>query len=451
MANGQTETNARDGASPSRHSLFPVGQIVPFILVTALFFLWGIPNNLNDVLIRHFMKSFEITRFEAGLVQSAFYLGYFLLAIPAALLMKRTGYKAGIVVGLLLYATGCLLFWPAALSGSYAFFLFALFVIASGLSFLETASNPFIAQLGDADSSERRLNFSQAFNPLGAITGALVGTVFIFSGVELSSQQIAERQATHTYQAYLQSETLRVVKPYLVIGLIALIWALLIVLTKFPAMSSEEEKRSSDDGSPRRLLSQRHFVLAVIAQFFYVGAQVGTWSYFISYVQEYARQPEKVAGYFLTGTLAAFGVGRFTSAYLMRFILPSRLMGIYALANIGLVSVGVLFPGWLGVWCVFLTSFFMSLMFPTIFALGLKGLGSNTKIGGSFLVMAIIGGAVLTPVMGLVSEKFQSLALAYSVPLVAYIYICLYAFFGSRRADVPSISSGTVGGATHAS
>src|ERR1700730_13756498 len=171
--------------------LFPAGQLVPFILVTVLFFLWGIPNNLNDVLIRHFMKSFAITRFQAGLVQSAFYMGYFLLAMPAAFLMRCVGYKTGFVTGLILFGTGALLFWPAALASSYGFFLFALFVIASGLSFLETASNPFIAQLGDQDSSERRLNFAQAFNPLGAISGALIGTVFIFSGVELTPQQIA--------------------------------------------------------------------------------------------------------------------------------------------------------------------------------------------------------------------------------------------------------------------
>ncbi len=450
MANRQNGNAPESRASHRPHALFPAGQTVPFILVTALFFLWGIPNNLNDVLIRHFMKSFEITRFEAGLVQSAFYMGYFLLAIPAALLMKRAGYKTGIVVGLVLYAAGCLLFWPAALSGSYGFFLFALFVIASGLSFLETAANPFIAQLGDPDSSERRLNFSQAFNPFGAITGALVGTVFIFSGVELTSGEIAERQAAHTYQAYLQSETLRVVKPYLVIGFIALLWALLIVRTRFPEIGGEERPSLGGGGSFRHLLSQRHFVLAVIAQFFCVGAQVGTWSYFISYVQEYAQQPEKVAGYILTGTLAAFGVGRFASAYLMRFILPSRLMGMYALANVALVSVGVFFPGWMGIWCVFLTSFFMSLMFPTIFALGLKGLGPETKIGGSLLVMAIIGGAVLTPIMGLVSEKFQSLAKAYSVPLVAYIYICLYAFFGSHRGVPLASSGGTEGDSGYA-
>jgi FHS family L-fucose permease-like MFS transporter len=415
------------------HHLYPAGQLLPFILVTALFFLWGIPNNLNDVLIRHFMKTFEISRFQAGLVQSAFYMGYFLLAMPAALLMRRLGYKFGFVTGLLLFAAGAFLFWPAALAGSYGFFLFALFVIASGLSFLETASNPFIAQLGDPDTSERRLNFSQAFNPLGAITGALVGTIFIFSGVELSPDEIVARQAQHTYDAYLRSETLRVIKPYLVIGVLALVWAFFIIRTKFPSIQSEHEKDSGGRGHFAELLRYPHFLFAVVAQFFYVGAQVGTWSYFISYVQEYAYQPEKVAGYFLTGTLVAFGVGRFFSAYLMRFVAPNRLMGIYSVLNIGLVTVAVFRPGWFGLWCIFLTSFFMSLMFPTIFALGLKGLGPNTKIGGSLIVMAIVGGAVLTPLMGLISEKFHSVALGYTVPLFAYVLIALYSFMGAKQ------------------
>jgi FHS family L-fucose permease-like MFS transporter len=420
------------------HTLFPAGQLVPFILVTALFFLWAIPNNLNDVLIRQFMKSFTLTRTQAGLVQFAFYMGYFVLAMPAALLMRRAGYKSGFVVGLLLYGSGCFLFWPAAVAGSYGYFLFALFVIASGLSVLETASNPFIAQLGDPDTSERRLNFSQAFNPLGSITGALIGTVFIFSGIELSPQEIAARKAQGLYDAYLRTETLRVIKPYLVIGTVAILWAILILRAKFPAIQSEHESSAGDHGHFRELFRYRHFLWAVLAQFLYVGAQVGTWSYFIQYVQESTHQPEKIAGYFLTGTLAAFGVGRFTSAYLMRTIAPHKLMGVYSVANIVLVALGVLFPGWVGLWCVFLTSFFMSLMFPTIFALGLKGLGPNTKIGGSLLVMAIVGGAVLTPLMGLISETFHSIAWAYLVPLVAYIVIALYSFFGSRHAAATS-------------
>jgi FHS family L-fucose permease-like MFS transporter len=311
--------------------------------------------------------------------------------------------------------------------------LLALFVIASGLSFLETASNPFIAQLGDPESSERRLNFSQAFNPLGSITGVLIGTIFIFSGVELTPQEVAAQKVQGIYEAYLRTETLRVVKPYLVIGVIALIWAVLILRTKFPSIQSEHENSEGDHGHFRDLFGYPHFLLAVLAQFLYVGSQVGTWSYFIQYVQEYAHQPEKVAGYFLTGTLAAFGVGRFVSAYLMRFIAPNKLMAAYSVANIALVAVGVLMPGWVGLWCLFLTSFFMSLMFPTIFALGLKGLGPNTKIGGSLLVMAIVGGAVLTPLMGLISEKSGSIALAYSIPLFTYVYIALYSWLGSKQ------------------
>jgi MFS transporter, FHS family, L-fucose permease len=436
--NSATPTSPHPSTPPTPR-LFPSGHLVPFILVTVLFFLWGIPNNLNDVLIRHFMKSFAITRFQAGLVQSAFYLGYFLLAMPAAFLMRRVGYKSGFVTGLVLFGAGAFLFWPAALAGSYAFFLLALFVIASGLSFLETASNPFIAQLGDPNSSERRLNFAQAFNPIGAITGALIGTVFIFSGVELTPQQIAVKQASHTYEAYLRFETLRVVKPYLVIGAAALIWALLILRTKFPAIHSEHENESADRGRLSDLFRNPRFLFAVFAQFVYVGAQVGTWSYFISYVQEYAHQSEKIAGYFLTGTLAAFGVGRFASAWFMRYVDPGKLMGAYCVANILLVAVAVLKPGWVGIWCVFLTSFFMSVMFPTIFALGLKGLGPNTKLGGSLLVMAIVGGAVLTPAMGFISERTHSLALSYSVPLLAYVIIALYSFCGSQRLGAASV------------
>ncbi|HYB60795.1 MAG TPA: L-fucose:H+ symporter permease [Methylomirabilota bacterium] len=412
--------------------LFPAGGTLPFFLVTALFFLWGIPNNLNDILIRQFMKSFEITRFEAGLIQFAFYLGYFVLAIPAGLLMRRLGYKAGLIVGLVLYGVGALLFWPAALVGRYSFFLVALFVIASGLSFLETGSNPFIAQCGDPETSERRLNFSQAFNPFGTITGALVGTIFIFSGVELNPQQVSAMRAAHTYDAYLRVETLRVIRPYAVLGIVALAWAVLIARTKFPAIAEEAKTRDADRGNVRALLRQRHFILAVLAQFLYVGAQVGTWSYFITYVQDYTHEPEKIAGYFLTGTLVAFGVGRFVSSYLMKFVAPTRLMGIYSLINVALIGVGVFLPGWIGLWAIFLTSVFMSLMFPTIFALGLKGLGANTKIAGSLLVMAIIGGALFPPAIGLLSEKLGSLALAFGLLLPAYAFIAYYAFLGSK-------------------
>ncbi len=428
--------SAHDTSLPvpgSRHKLIAREYLIPFALVTALFFLWGIPNNLNDVLIRQFMKSFEITRFKAGLVQSAFYLGYFLFSMPAALIMRSLGYKTGLVTGLFLYAGGAVLFWPAAIVGQYWFFLLALFVIASGLAFLETGANSFIAQLGDPESSARRLNFAQAFNPLGAISGALVGTAFIFSGIELTPSQVEVMKLNGAWKPYLHHETMRVITPYLVLASIVILWALLIVRTRFPKVAGETGSHTSaEHGRFGDLLHYPHFILAIVSQFFYVGAQVGTWSYFIQYVQDYTHQPEKVAGYFLSGTLVAFGVGRFSCTWLMQFIRPNLLMGIFSLINVGLVAIGVLFPGWIGLWAIFITSFFMSLMFPTIFALGLKGLGPNTKIGGSLIVMAIIGGAVFTPLIGLVFEATRSMAMAMLVPLVCYLFIAYYGFAGSQ-------------------
>lgn len=396
-------------------------------MVTALFFLWAIPNNLNDILIRQFMKSFAIDRAGAAGIQMWFYAGYFALAIPAGQLMRRFGYKMGIVTGLVLLGTGCLLFYPAAQANVYLFFLAALFVIASGLSFLETAANPFIAQLGPSASSERRLNFSQAFNPLGSITGVLIGTVFIFSGVQHSDAEAAAMRGAGTYQAYLHAETLRVVAPYVVLGCVALFWALLTMLTKFPAVGAEDVSRD-DAGAARHVrLLQKHFLLAVAAQFLYVGAQVGTWSYFIQYVETATGLGDKAAGYMLTGTLAAFAVGRFSSAWLMKRFDARKMLGLYAAINVVLGLVAVVRPGWFGMWCLLTTSLFMSIMFPTIFALGLKGMGDKTKTAGSLLVMAILGGALIPKLMGILP-----LLGGYLVPVACFAGVALYAWLGAE-------------------
>ncbi len=426
-------TSPKSAANPTAKStpLFAPGNLLAFTLVTSLFFLWGIPNNLNDILIRQFQKSFPITRLEAGLVQSAFYMGYFLLALPSALYMRKVGYKAGFMTGLVLFGAGTFLFWPAALAGQYVYFLVALFIMASGLAFLETASNTFIALAGPAESSERRLNFSQAFNPIGAISGAAIGTVFILSGVELSPARIARLKILGKYASYVHSETLRVVVPYVVLGVVAFVLAALIARTRFPALQSDEEPSTGTNFG--RLLANKHLLFAILAQFFYVGTQVGTWSYLIQYIQQFTGSNEKIGGYLLIGTLVMFGAGRFTSAALMKFFEPARLMGIFCLVNVCLVSVAVFHPGWIGVWTIFLTSFFMSLMYPTIFALGLHGLGADSKVGGSLIVMAIVGGAVLTPFMGIIADRTGSLAYAYTIPLVGYLIIAAYAFLGQRK------------------
>jgi FHS family L-fucose permease-like MFS transporter len=408
--------------------------MLPFVLVTTLFFLWGVPNNLNDILIRQFMKSFEINRLQAGLIQSAFYLGYFLLALPAGKLMERAGYKTGILIGLCLYGTGCILFWPAAIIGQYWFFLMALFVIASGLAFLETASSPFIAQLGPAETAAQRLNLSQAFNPLGCITAVLVGARFIFSGVELNKTQVAAMEAAGTYQSYLRSETLRVVVPYIVLGSVVLFWAVLIARTPFPRVGLDDAPNTTAGDHGPSLFQKKHFVYAVMAQFLYVGAQVGTWSYLITYAQAYTGVAERRAGYLLTGALVAFTVGRFVSTSILRYVPAARLLCIYALINAGICAAAVLRPGWLGVGCLIAVSFFMSMMFPTIFALGIKGLGAQTKTGGAVIVMAIVGGAVLTLVMGKIADVY-GLALAYVVPAVCFIGIALYASLGAEAKD----------------
>ena len=409
----------------------PRGNLVSFSLVTMLFLIWGIPNNLNDVLIKQFMKSFELTRFQAGLVQSAFYMGYFLLAVPSGMIMKRFSYKAGLVFGLFLFAAGCFLFWPAALAGKYGLFLLALFVIASGLTFLETGANIFIVQLGAEKTAERRLNFSQAFNPIGAVLGVLIGTVFILSGIEHDPSKIAQLKAAGTYDAYLHQETMRVVTPYLVLAVFAALWGVLILFVRFPKVRDELAEVIAEKSRASDLLKFPHFRRGVISQFFYVGAQVCTWSFFIQYVQDYTGVPEKTAGYFLTGTLVAFGIGRFSATWFMRYISPQRLLGLYGVINIGLVGFAIAFPGIIGVWALFLTSFFMSVMYPTNFALAIRDLGSNTKIGGGIMVMAIVGGACFPPIVGLIAENTHSMAMGLVIPLIAYAYIAWYAYKGA--------------------
>jgi len=262
------------------------------------------------------------------------------------------------------------------------------------------------------------------------VIGVIVGTVFIFSGIELSDEQIQTMKAAGEYEPYLKHEIMRVTKPYMVYGTVVILWAILMIRTKFPIIPDEEKGASG--GKLSNLFKFPHFTKGVLAQFFYVGAQVGTWSFFIQYIQDYTNQPEKIAGGLLTGTLITFGIARFVATFLMKYIKPNRLMGLYSIANVFLVLIAIVFPGWVGLIAVFMTSFFMSLMFPTIFALGLKGLGPNTKLGGSLIVMAIIGGALFPPVMGLISEHFDSMAVAYIVPMISYLYIMYYSYYGSK-------------------
>ncbi len=408
---------------------------IALALIVSLFFLWGMANNLNDILIKQFKKAFELSDFQAGLVQSAFYLGYFLLAIPAGICMRRFGYKGALLIGLGLYAAGALLFYPAAAMRTYGMFLLALFVIASGLAFLETSANPLVTVLGPPEGAARRLNFAQSFNPLGSLTGIWIGQHFIFSGIEYTPQQLAA-MAPSARQAWYAAESGAVQTPYLVIGVVVALWLLLIAFTRFPAAA----RHVADDGGARpqlsRLLRSRRFMLAVVAQFFYVGAQVGVWSFLIRYTQgTMPGTPEKAAANFLTYSLLAFMIGRFAGTALMRFLAPARLLAIFATINIALTAAAVLLPGSVGVHALVATSFFMSVMFPTIFALGLDGLDiEDRKLGSPLIVMAIIGGAILTALMGAVSDA-AGIHRAMAIPLFCFVAVLGFALY-SRRVRV---------------
>jgi FHS family L-fucose permease-like MFS transporter len=399
-----------------------------FVLVTVLFFLWGMSNNLTDILVQQFKKSFELSTFSAQLVSTANFTGYFCMAIPAALVMRRWGYKAGMLSGLCLFGAGLLMFWPAAVSGKYALFLVALFAVGCSLSILETAANPFVAQFGPAPTSERRLNFAQSFNPPGTILGVWIGRQFIFSGVELKPDQVASMKAAGTYSAYLHGEIMRVVPTYIGLGSAVLLFALILSRMNFPKMTSEHEGDTGGHGSFGALRHYPQLWFAVAANVLNVGGQICMWSNTIFYMKQYTPVSEKTAANYIIYSLVAMLVGRFVSTPLMKFISPSRLLGIYGAANVVLMAVAVTHPGMLGAWAIVGGSFFLSIMFPTIFALGLKGLGENTKLGGSMLVMAIVGGAFFPLVLGAISRSTGSMAMAYLVPLFCFAGVSLYGF-----------------------
>jgi MFS transporter, FHS family, L-fucose permease len=409
-------------------SLFPVDHLRSFVLVTVLFFIWGMSNNLTDILVQQFKKSFELSPLEAQLVQTAVFFGYFFMALPAAIGMRRWGYKAGILAGLCLFGVGTLMFWPAAIVGQYWLMLTALFVVGCGSATLETAANPFIAQSGPSETSERRLNFSQAFNPPGTIVGVLIGTIFIFSGIEHSSAQVSLMKAQGTYAGYLHSEIMRVVPTYVTLGCVVLLLAAIIGFTQFPAMSREHDANEADSLAKQlvSLLHTPHLRAAIFAQFCYCGAQVSTWSAFIPYMKQYTFASERTAALFLTGNLIAFAIGRFLSTWLMRWLQPARMMGTYALFNIALLAVGALHPGRVGAGAILFTSLFMSIMFPTIFALGVKDLGSRTKLGGSLIIMSVVGAGIIPPLVGLVAKRFGSYALGYLVVAACYVVVAIY-------------------------
>ncbi len=415
-----------------RPELITPGYLFATILIVGLFFMWGVANSLNDVLIPQFRKAFQLDDFASSLVQSAFYFGYFCFAVPASLVMRRFGYRAAVLVGLGLYGAGALLFIPAANASDYYAFLGALYVIASGLAFLETSANPLIAVMGPAQSADRRLNFAQTFNPIGTMSGSFIGGLLIFSDVHYSPEQLAAMsQAALT--AFRATELAAVKLPYVLIAAMVVGWAIMVALAKFPPVD-EPANGAARDGGFKGLARFPRYWLGVLAQFAYVGAQVGTWSFLIRYTQvNFPGTLERDALPLVPTAFGIFFAGRLVGTLLMGKVDPARLLAVFSLINVALSCVAVGAGGHVGLYALLAVSFFMSIMFPTIFSMSLRGLGAYTKSGAAFLVMAIIGGAVVTPIMGYVSRE-STINNAYVVPALCFIVVFVFAW-RSRTAS----------------
>lgn len=409
------------------------------LLTVCLYALWGMAHNLNDILIAQFKKAFELNDLQSSLVQSCFYIAYLIMPIPVALFLQRFGYKQGVIAGLCLYGIGALLFWPAADSLTYTSFLGALFVIACGLTFIETSGTGIIVVLGSAKQAEWRINVAQAFNPVGSIVGILVGRQFIFSGVEPT---VAERSAMTVAQngAYRSVEAHAVQIPYLVIGLVVLGVAALVALTRFPAAATVTNRGSPFAGLGT-LLKSRLFVFGVVAQFFYVGTQIGVWSFLIRYAQHAVPgMSEKTAALYLTASLVVFLIGRFCTLALLRRFSSAQIGMTFGAVNVVLAAVAIVSPSYVGIYAVVAASFFMSIMFPAIYAIGLHGNDAYSKPASALMIMSIIGGAVLTAMMGAISDR-STIATAYLVPLVGFIVVCAYCTAAVRSGRTGSAAA----------
>nr|WP_146897811.1 sugar MFS transporter [Adhaeribacter aerolatus] len=413
MMSPSTSSEARMPAQPAAFT--EKKYLTTFVFVTSLFMLWGIAITMGDVLNKHFQTVLHVSKAQSGLVQFSVFGAYFIMGVPAGLFMKRFGYKMGVLLGLFLYAAGAFLFVPAADSESFGFFRLALFILGCGLATLEAVAHPFIASLGDQRTSDQRLNFAQAFNGLGAVIGPVIGGYFLLrtgTSGELDSVKIL----------------------YTIIGVVITALAVAFAFVKVPTLTDphvvstdtyEVGIAPEDLKAPKKLFQHRHFIWACIAQFFNVAAQSGTWAFFIFYGEEkMGLTPEIAAYYFGLIFMVMMMVGRFVGTFLMKFIAPNKLLAGYALANILMCIVIAQSWGMISFVALLLLNFFFSIMFPTIFSLGLKNLGKHTQQASSFIVMGVVGGAVFPPIMGIVANK--DVASAYYLPIICYVVIFLF-------------------------
>ena len=404
--------------------------LVPFILITSLFFMWGIANNLNGILIPHLRKALQLTNMQSTFVDTAVYMAYFLMAIPAGMILKRFGYKKGIIAGLLVFAIGALLFLPAADNRAYTVFLLGLFILGCGLTLLETAANPYATRLGDTEGATARLNLAQSFNGLAVFVAPIIGTLFILSGKEYTKDQMLAMPDADKI-AYLTGEAASVKMPYLILAGFLILLAIIFFFIDLPEL--EEKNETQSKGGIFDTLKYSHVKWAVVAQLFYVGAQVCVTSFFVRMAIAGGGVDEKTAGYYLSVYGLLFMIGRFAGTVIMRYVKPAKLLSIYAVVCIILSSIAIFTEGKFVVLALGGLGFFMSIMFPTIFSLGIMGLNEETKPASSLIVMAIIGGAVFPVIMGrIIDSSGDNIQAGYIVPLVCYFFVLYFGLVGHK-------------------
>lgn len=404
-------------ATSAKSTSVPQGNVkLAFALVTSLFFLWGFAISMLDGLNKKVQNFLHISRAESAWVQVVTFGAYFLMALPAGYFMKRYGYKRGILFGLLLYAAGGFLVYPAGEAQSWSFFLIALFVLACGLAFLETAANPYISVLGPSESSEQRLNLAQSFNGLGAITGPLVGAALLFA----KNSDVSIEAGFDTIQL-----------PYMVVGSIVLLVAIIFYRTPLPEIQEESLVSDVSAHTGKSLFQHRHFVYGVIAQFLNVGAQGCIWGFFINYATETTHISDQDASALQSFGMVLFMVGRFAGTFFMRYMKPNALLGLYSLIMVALLFIVYLHLGQFSLYALLAFFFFQSITFPTIFALGVKDLGQYTKQGSSYIIMGIVGGAAFPPIMGAIADSTNT-PTSFLLPAACFAFIAWFAYKGSQ-------------------
>ncbi len=421
--------------------------LVPFILVTSLFFLWGLANSLNGTLVKQFQTALDLQRWQANIVETAFYLGYFVMALPAGYVMKKMGYKMGILIGLILYSAGAFLFYPAAEVRMYSFFLAALFLIASGIAFLETAANLYVTVLGDPQKGDFRLNLAQSFNGISIILGPVIGGLFIFSDKEYSREMLHALPLAES-EAIRISQAASVQTPYLIIGAVVAFVAILFAITKMPEVKLVTKNSINHAKiSISALLKNRHLTLGIVAQFCNVGAQVSLWGNFVDLKIDLAKNSNlwiveqiyqttssmsitQIASFHASFAFILFMLGRFIGTYFMGKHDSNKILGIYSVGAVISILIAIFGGGIVAVFALMMVYFFQSIMFPTIFALACKDLGEGSKLASSLIIMSIVGGAIIPPLAAALFKVSTSAALM--VPFICFLFIVHYAYNGYK-------------------